>query len=283
MVTIRKGKMKDCRDLLAVYQGTHWDAGFTTVEQVKEVHRRSGFVNWGWLVAEVDDAIVGEILFHTEKNPISKKLGIIDDIGVDVRYQKKYGIGRELVKSAEDVLKQKKVTRVYLVSPPEAYNFWMKVKYFARGSLQQLHLNPKKIPTKKMKEIALNEIKNASKIPKHFVFSNFSTPGSIVRLAQQMFDDEKTGRLLEFNVGEKTVGVGAIVKQDDGTAEFAVDVSKRGEKHFDSIISKTSKVGIRLRANSVYTIIPADVTERYSRVGKWNIDRYRGIPVTKLI
>jgi predicted N-acetyltransferase YhbS len=283
MVTIRKGKMKDCRDLLTVYQGAHWDMGFTTVEQVKDIHRGIGFAKWGWLVAEIDDIIVGEILFHTEKNPVSKKLGIIDDIGVDVRYQKKQGIGRELVGAAEEVLKQKKVNRVYLVTPPEAYNFWMKVKYFARGTLQLMELDPKKIRSNRVKAVTSNEIKETQKIPKHFVFTNYSTPGKIIKLSQEILEGKQTGRMLEFLVDDKVVGIGVIVKQEDGAAEFAADATKRGEKYFDFVISKTAKIGSRLRVNSVYTIIPADITERYSGLGKWHMNRYRGIPVTKLI
>ena len=57
MVTIRKGEMKDCKDLLTVYMGTHWADGFTTVEQVKAVHKGVGFKNWGWLVAEMDNQV----------------------------------------------------------------------------------------------------------------------------------------------------------------------------------------------------------------------------------
>ena len=43
MVTIRQGKMRDCTDLLTVYQTTRWyhrikDNGYKTVEEVKDEH-----------------------------------------------------------------------------------------------------------------------------------------------------------------------------------------------------------------------------------------------------
>ncbi|NOR38473.1 MAG: GNAT family N-acetyltransferase, partial [Candidatus Thorarchaeota archaeon] len=134
MLTIRQGGMRDCKDLLDVYMGAHWTENYTTVEQVKAAHRGIGFLKWGWLVADMGGRVVGEILFRIETNPVVGKIGVITDIGVDVRYQKK-GLGKKLVTAAESALKAKKVGRLVATSPPDVYNFWMKLNWFARGSL----------------------------------------------------------------------------------------------------------------------------------------------------
>jgi len=275
--------MKDCKHLLTVYQGTHWDVGYTTVEQIKDIHRSTGFKNWGWLVAEMDGIVIGEIIFRIESNPISKKLGIIEDIGVDVRYQKKHGIGRSLVSAAEKVLREKNVSRVFITTPPEAYNFWMKVKYFARGSLQTLEIKPKSLPTKISKKVNTIRVDTSEKIPNAFFFVNKSTPGRMSTLLRKIVDEKKTGRLFEFETNSKKIGYGVIVKNDDGKAEFVADVNKRGTDFLDMVISRTAKVGVQLRASSVFTVIPTDSQETYLKLGKWTVNRYRDIPVTKLI
>ena len=132
MLTIRQGGMRDCKDLLDVYMNTHWTEKYTTVEQVKAVHRGISFHKRGWLVGEVNDRVVGEALFRVEDNPAVGRIGIITNIGVDVRYQKR-GIGTKLVAAAESALKAKKVGRLVATSPPDVYNFWMKMKWFFDG------------------------------------------------------------------------------------------------------------------------------------------------------
>ncbi len=282
MATIRKGQMKDCKHLLTVYQGTHWDAGYTTLEQVKNIHRLVGFQKWGWLIAE-KDVVIGEILFRIEKNPIAKKIGIIDDIGVDVRFQKKLGIGRLLVSAAEDEMRKKGISRVFVTTPPEAYNFWMKVKYFARGSLQLLKIKPKALPVKSTRNISTQQISSDEKIPKSFFVNHKAHPGRMVHVLRTLVDEGKQGRIFEFLEDDKVIGMGAIVKHDDGKAEFVADVSKKGVEHLPIAISRTAKAATKLKATTVFTIIPSDLQETYLELAKWSVERYRDIPVTKLI
>ncbi|MGD9396023.1 MAG: GNAT family N-acetyltransferase, partial [Candidatus Thorarchaeota archaeon] len=162
MVTIRQGVMKDCTDLLEVYQGTRWfyrsrKGGYTTVEQVKDEHRGPAFERWGWLVAEEKGKVIGEIVFRAEKNPVSGKVGIIRNLDIDVRNQKTM-IGTQLTRAAEDVLRSKRVVRVVATTPPAAYNYWMKIKYFARGSIMKISISATKIPparTPKVKTVQL--------------------------------------------------------------------------------------------------------------------------------
>ena len=132
MVIIRKGKIRDCKDLLTVYQTTRWfyrntPDGFRTVEQIKKEHKSVGFKNWGWLVAEEKGKVVGEIVFRAEKNPIAGKIGIIRNLDIDVR-QQKLDVGTKLTQAAEVAMKGKRVFRVVATTPPAAYNYWMKVK-----------------------------------------------------------------------------------------------------------------------------------------------------------
>jgi ribosomal protein S18 acetylase RimI-like enzyme len=193
MVTIRKGLMWDCKDLLTVYMGTHWADGFTTIEQVKDAHRGVGIKRWGWLVAEMDDTVVGEILFRKEKNPASGNIGIITDIGVDVRYQKRLGIGTKLTHAAEEVLRKKRVQRVVATSPPEAYNFWMKISYFARGSLETIRINPKKIPSKRLRGFKSVRLSDVTSLPKSMRFSHIAHPGSLASLVRRIVNKGQAG------------------------------------------------------------------------------------------
>ncbi len=111
MVTIRQGVMKDCKDLLEVYQGTRWfhrvrDGGYTTLEQVNDEHIGSAFERWGWLVAEEKGKVVGEIVFRYENNPVTGRVGIVRNLDIDVRNQKTT-IGTKLTRAAEYVLRKK--------------------------------------------------------------------------------------------------------------------------------------------------------------------------------
>ena len=79
MINIRAGKIRDCKDLLTVYQTTRRvyqtiPGSYTTVEDIIREHRTVDFKNWGWLVAEMDGNIVGEIVFRIEKNPTTVKV-----------------------------------------------------------------------------------------------------------------------------------------------------------------------------------------------------------------
>ena len=275
--------MKDCKDLLTVYMGTHWADGFTTVEQVKAVHKGVGFKSWGWLVAEMDDQIIGEVLFRTEKNPLTGTLGIITDIGVDVRYQKRLGIGTKLTRAAEEVLKQKRVQRVVATSPPEAYNFWMKISYFARGSLVSIRINPKKIPAKGLRKIISVQLTDIDSLPKSMRFSHIAHPGSLAQLARGIADEGQTGKLFEYYFDNKLVGVGGIIKEDAKNTRFVADVTKSEMDKAPIVIAKTVKVAARGKTTNVHSVIPKAFLATYMEAAKWKTEIARDIPVTRLI
>jgi hypothetical protein len=279
--------MKDCTDLLEVYQGTRWfyrvrDGGYTTVEQIKEEHRGAAFSRWGWLVAEQRGKIVGEIVFRSEKNPIAGRIGIIRNLDIDVRHQK-VDIGTKLTKAAEKVMKNKRVVRVIATTPPAAYNYWMKVKYFARGSISNLKLSIKKIPEMRTPKVKTVKIKKPVKLPKSMKFSNIAYPGSLAEMAGDVIDGRKKGQLLEFTVDDRVIGVGAIVKKDTKTAEFVADVTKKGVEHSSLVISRTARVANPWKVKSVETSIPKDQVGVYTSFAKWSSELSTDIPVTKLI
>ena len=111
-VTIRRGGMRDCKDILTIYQTTRWlRRKYSTVEEVKIEHRALGFGSWGWLVAEHEEKVVGEIVFGTERNPATGPIGLIGSVDVDIRYQKR-NIGAQLVRAAEELLKAKSIGRI---------------------------------------------------------------------------------------------------------------------------------------------------------------------------
>jgi hypothetical protein len=263
--------------------GTHWADGYTTVEQVKAVHKGIGFNRWGWLVGEMNDQVVGEILFRVEKNPVAGILGIITDIGVDVRYQKRQGIGTKLTRAAEEVLKQKRVHRVVATSPPEAYNFWMKISYFARGSLEEIKINPKKIPAKGLRKVSAVHLSDADSLPKSMRFSNIAHPGSLVMLIRRIIDDGQTGKLFEYYFNDKLVGVGAILKEDAKTAYFVADATKIGMDLAPIVIAKTAKAASRWKSTKVLSRIPKSFHSTYMQAAKWQTETARDIPVTRLI
>jgi len=279
--------MKDCTDLFEVYQGTRWfyrtrEGGYTTVEQIKEEHRGAAFSKWGWLVAEEKGRVVGEIVFRIEKNPIAGKIGIIRNLDIDVRYQKTY-IGTKLTKAAEDVMKKRRVVRVIATTPPAAYNYWMKVKYFARGSISNLKLSISKVPEMRSSKIKSVKIKSPTKLPKSMKFSNIAYPGSIADMAGDVIDGRSKGNLLEFTFDNRVIGVGVIIRKDSKTASFVADVTKRGLDHASIVISRTASVAIPWKVKSVETTIPKDQVGLYTSFAKWSSELSTDIPVTKLL
>lgn len=287
MVTIRTGKMKDCSDLLEVYQGTRWfykvrDGGYTTTEQIKEEHRGASFNKWGWLVAELDGRVVGEIVFTIEKNPITGRVGIIRNLDIDVRHQKKT-IGTKLTLAAEAVMKKKKVVRVVATTPPAAYNYWMKVKYFARGSIINLKAPLTKIIEKRLTKVKMQKISNPVKLPKSMKFSHIAYPGSLAELTSRIIDGTLIGRLFEFYVDDKLVGVSAVAKRDKKSAIFVADVTKRGLEFADFIISRTARAASNWKVKSIVTTISKDHQGLFSQVSKWSSELSTDIPVTKLL
>jgi hypothetical protein len=287
MVSIRNGMMKDCTDLLEVYQGTRWfyrtiEGGYTTVEQVKDEHRGAAFERWGWLVAEDKRRVVGEIVFRIEKTPSTGKVGIIRNLDIDVRNQKSK-IGTQLTSAAEKAMKEKKAVRVVATTPPAAYNYWMKVKYFARGSIANLSIPINKIHEKKSTKIKLIRLTDQRKLPTSMKFSNFAYPGSLAELAGKVIDGKLAGKLLEFYSGRYLVGVGAIAKLDAASARLVVDATKKGVDYFDIIISKTAKVAAAWKVKSLNTTIPKDQLQRFISHANWSSELSSEIPVTKLL
>ncbi|TET12178.1 MAG: GNAT family N-acetyltransferase [Candidatus Thorarchaeota archaeon] len=286
MVTIRQGVMKDCKDLLEVYQGTRWfhkvrDGGYTTLEQVKEEHRGVAFERWGWLVAEKQGKVIGEIVFRYEKNPTGR-VGIIRNLDIDVRNQKTT-IGTKLTRAAEDVLRKKKAVRVIATTPPAAYNYWMKVNYFARGSILNISLSSSKIPMKKSAKVKMVNLKDVSKLPKSMRFSHIAYPGSLAELAARVIDNETTGKLLEFYSDSRLMGVGVVVREDAKTAFFVTDVTKLGLDFADVIISRTTSASSRWKVKKVRSIIPKDQLGIFTSFAKWTSEMSTDIPVTRLL
>lgn len=287
MVTIRQGVMKDCTDLLEVYQGTRWfyrtrEGGYTTVEQIKEEHQGAAFVRWGWLVAEEKGRVVGEIVFRIEKNPIVGKIGIIRNLDIDVR-QQKVTIGTKLTRAAEVAMKKKKVVRVIATTPPAAYNYWMKVKYFARGSISVLKISLNKIPEKRTSKVKTVNIRDPRKIPKSMKFSNLAYPSSLAEMAGDVIDGKSKGNLLEFQSDGRVVGVGVVVRKDAKTASFVADVTKKGFDFADIIISRTARIAIPWKVKSIETTIPKDQVGVYTSFAKWSSELSTDIPVTRLL
>jgi hypothetical protein len=287
MVTIRQGKMKDCTDLLEVYQGTRWfyrkrEGGYTTVEQIKNEHKGAAFERWGWLVAEDKGNVIGEIVFRAEKNPVSGKVGIIRNLDVDVRNQKTR-IGTMLTRAAEDVLRKKRVVRVVATTPPAAYNYWMKVKYFARGSMMDISTTPSKIPNIRNPTIKTIQLKNVKKLPTSMHFSHIAYPGSLAELAEKVIDEDFKGILLEYHSDNRLVGVGGIVKIDAKTAFFVADVTKRGLTFTDNVLSRTARLGLKWKVSKVRSTIPKDQLSAFTSFAKWSSVMSTDIPVTRLL
>lgn len=287
MVTIRKGMMKDCTDLLEVYQGTRWfyrtrEGGYSTVEQVKEEHRGAAFERWGWLVAEEKGKVIGEIVFRAEKNPVSGRVGIIRNLDVDVRNQKAT-IGTKLTRAAEDVLRSKKVVRVVATTPPAAYNYWMKVQYFARGHIMEITISPTKISKARSSKIKLVRLKDVTKLPTSMRFSHFAYPGSLAELAADIIDGDLKGNLIEYYSADRLVGVGAIGQIDAKTAVFVADVTKHGLDVADVVISRTVESALKWKVKKVKSTIPKDHLSIYTDFAKWSTELSTDIPVTRLL
>ncbi len=287
MVTIRKGKMRDCNDLLTVYQTTRWyyrvkDGGYRTVEEIKQDHRGIGFKNWGWLVAEEDDTVIGEVVFALEKNPVIGRIGIIRNLDIDVRHQKKT-IGTQLTRAAEAILKERKASRVVALTPPEAYNYWMKVDYFARGSLLSISTSASRIKTLTGKGIKATQLKSLKKLPSSMSYSHLLVPGYFTELAGLIIDHGMPGRLLEFTKNTKHVGIGVIVKIDSDNAYFAVDVLPSFVDDFGFIQSKLLSLHTSLKVKKIYSMIPKDQLERFKISARWSVEETRDIPITRLI
>ncbi|MHA1928229.1 MAG: GNAT family N-acetyltransferase [Candidatus Thorarchaeota archaeon] len=287
MIKIRLGTMRDCNDLLTVYQTTRWfhrpkKDGYTTVEQVKQEHREIGFKKWGWLVAEKDSSIVGEIVFRIEKNPTTGTLGIIRNLDIDVRFQK-MGVGSKLTGAAEKIMKDRRALRVVSTTPPEAYNYWMKLGYFARGSLLRISSPISNIPQQRKGAIETIELKDVVKLPKSMIFSNMASPGMLLNILSDIINYGHKGRIFEFYRDNKLLGVGASVKREAGISEFVADVTMIGIDYYPTIIAKVAKSVSRWKPKEIFSIIPTDQLKNYEELLRWSRDNAREIPITKLL
>ncbi|MHA2601820.1 MAG: GNAT family N-acetyltransferase [Candidatus Thorarchaeota archaeon SMTZ1-83] len=280
MVKIRRGTMKDCKDLLEVYMGTRWSEGFSTVEQVKNEHRGVAFERWGWLVATFRGKVVGEILFRVERNPVAGKLGIIRSLGVDVRFQKR-DIGTKLTRASEKVMKEKRVGRIVATTPPEAYNYWMKVDYHKRYWVMRIEAKPGRIPTKQSKKVKTVVVSPTSGLPKSMRFSNIAYPGELAEVVREVVTSKKPGILLEYHSGDALVGVGAVVLEGKA-ARFVADTTVKGEEHAVLVVCRTAKAASKLKAETVFTLVPHDRLSWYSSFVKWKSEMHRDFPVTRL-
>ncbi|MHA2433096.1 MAG: GNAT family N-acetyltransferase, partial [Candidatus Thorarchaeota archaeon] len=280
MVKIRRGTMKDCKDLLEVYMGTRWSERISTVEQVKNEHRGVAFEKWGWLVATFRGKVVGEILFRVERNPVAGKLGIIRSLGVDVRYQKR-DIGTKLTRAAERAMKEKKVGRIVATTPPEAYNYWMKVDYHKRYWVMRIQAKPSKIPVKKSTKVKSVTVSPSSGLPRSMRFSNLAYPGELAEVVREIVTNKKPGILQEHYSDDRLVGVGAVVLEGKA-ARFVADVTVKGEEHAGLIVCRTAKAASKLRAQTVFTLVPQDRLSWYLTLNKWKSEMHRDFPVTKL-
>ncbi|NHJ14824.1 MAG: GNAT family N-acetyltransferase [Candidatus Thorarchaeota archaeon] len=281
MVRIRQGVMKDCKDLLEVYMGTRWSEGFSTVEQVKAEHRGIGFEKWGWLVAELRGKVIGEIIFRIEKNPAAGRLGIIQNLGVDVRHQKK-GYGTKLTRAAEKIMRERKVGRIVATTPPEAYNYWMKIDYHKRYWVMRIGTAPAKIPPFGTKKVLTKELAIPKGIPTSMRFSNIAYPGMLAAHIREVVTDGKTGSLFEYVHEGAVVGVGVVVKESDASAKFTADVNRKGTEFANLVIARTAKAASKLKTKSVHTLIPQDRLDSYKEICKWTSEMDRNFPVTRL-
>lgn len=261
--------------------GTRWSEGFTTLEQVKLEHKGVAFEKWGWLVAEVRGKVVGEILCRIERNPVAGRIGIIRNLGIDVRHQKK-AIGTKLTKAAEKVLRLKKAGRFVGTTTPEAYNYWMKVDYHKRYWLMRIEAPLSKIPSKRSKKLHREVLSNQKGLPKSMRFSNIAYPGELAEVVRDIITYGKPGLMLEFYSDTVLVGVGAVAMQDGKTAKFIADVTPKGDEFADLIVLQTAKAAAKLKPKSVWTLIPEDRLPWYMKLAKWKSEMYRNFPVTKL-
>lgn len=286
-VTIRQGKLRDCSDLFTVYQTTRWDrknndSGYRNVEEVKDDHRGSGFSNWGWLVAESDGVVIGEIVAATERNPSIGKVGVIQSLDVDARHQKR-GIGMALSLAAEKALAKKGAERVVVVTPPEAYNYWMKADYFARGPLANISTTPSRIKSNSTTGLKAVQRRVPDRLPPSARFSHFAVPGRLGNIVRMISNKKRVGKFVEFYTGSDLTGVGAVAKMDHGVAEFVVDSYERDDAKYSAMVSEVLSLAKMLNVHRIRGVVPKDQLERFSKSASWSVEDSRDILVNKLL
>jgi predicted N-acetyltransferase YhbS len=286
-VTIRQGKIRDCADLFTVYQTTRWNcrnnnSGYINVEEVKDDHRGSGFSNWGWLVAESDGVVIGEIVAGVERNPSIGKIGVIYDLDVDARHQKR-GIGTALCLAAEEALNKKGAERVVVQTPLEAYNYWMKVDYFARGSLANISTTPSRIKDNAIMGLKAVQRRVTERIPPSAQFSHFAVPGQLRTLARLISAKKRVGKYVEFYAQSDLIGAGAVAKKDRDVAEFVVDTYGKTDAEYAAMVSKVLFLAKTMNVREIRGVILKDQLNHLSKSARWSVEDSRNIVVNKLL
>ncbi len=282
MVLIRRGVMKDCKDLLEVYQSSHSMEDIVNVEQVKAIHRNPLISRNGWLVAESKEMVIGEIIFRMENNLQLGKTGIIMDHHIDARESRDV-VGPKLVKAAEKIMVSQDAGQIFHITTPEDYNYWMTNKYFAKGSLSRIEVPISKLPKVRFNNVSVVEHSVADKIPRKMRFSNYSYPGAITDLIAELKMQNKKGRLLEYYYGSKLLGVGVVINRLNKTAQFAADVTKHGIEFIDAIIIKTAKAASRWHCNSVFSIVQSSQLDMIGKMADWDVSPEKDIPVMRVL
>lgn len=282
-VILRRAGMRDCKDILTIYQTTRWlKRKYSTVEEVKAEHRALGFSNWGWFVADYQGQALGEIVFTVERNPLMGPIGLIRSIDVDIRFQKR-SVGTQLVHAAEEMLRTKRVGRVVADSPPEAYNFWMKIKYFARGSLFDIEAPIKSIPARDATKLTHRIVDDYSVLLKDWVFSLVAPPGQLRTIVREIANNEKEGKVLEFYSGKTLIGVGAVERGENKRAWFVADIMPEWTHLLEEVISRTARSASSFKASSVFTRVSSDYLQRYQEFAGWSTELCQDIPVNRFL
>ncbi|MHA1770054.1 MAG: GNAT family N-acetyltransferase [Candidatus Thorarchaeota archaeon] len=280
---IRQGVLRDCKDILTIYQTTRWlDHKYTHVDEVKSEHQGLFFRRWGWLVAEMDKKVIGEIVFRTEENPTLGTVGIITSIDVDVRYQKR-GLGRALVNRAEHILSDRGVSRVFTDTPPEAYNFWMKLGYFARQPLLTIEADITSVQKNRSRTIQARPVEKFYHLPYSVKFSNLAPVGHLSRLAGPVLEGRTRGAVYELYNNEGLVGSCVVARTNNGTVDFIADVREGQEELLRTVALRTATLAKKLRAKRVKTTIPKVQLEKYEGIADWSIKDSNLIPITRLL
>ncbi len=279
---IRQGVLKDCKDILTIYQTTRWqEHRYVHVDEVKREHQGVFFRRWGWLVAEMNNRIIGEVIFRKEENPSLGTIGIIRSLDVDVRYQK-HNVGRRLVREAEAALANRGVRQVVVNTAPEAYNFWMKLGYFSRHPLVVLEAEASRIANNRSRTFEVIPIREFYHVPHSIKYSNLAPAGRLADLAGLVLDGVASGGVYEIYGKDGLVGSTAFARTSDGTVEFAVDVTDGNESLLEPVAAKAATIAKRSRAKRVRTTIPKALLTKYEGIADWAIEDANLIPVTRL-
>ncbi|MFX1602467.1 MAG: hypothetical protein ACFFCK_03215, partial [Promethearchaeota archaeon] len=171
--------------------------------------------------------------------------------------------------------------RIVATTPPEAYNYWMKVDYHKRYWVMRIETKPSKVPIKKSKKVKTVVLPPTPGLPKSMRFSNLAYPGELAEVVREIVTNKKPGILQEYHSDDRLVGVGAVVIEGKA-ARFVADTTVKGEEHAELVVCRTAKVASKLKAQTVFTLVPQDRLSWYSSFTKWKSEMYRNFPVTRL-